>query len=576
MIIKMTVGFVMLFSLPAVAIQNVPQLKSLQNQPQYVNTQYSSIPSLITDANAGALNAGTLYVVGNRQIFYNGSTLLAEDNAPLVRLVASRAGQNNNLNQGAISYYLGYTTHIAHRTINTIGVAYQNWKVSAFHPPYGEVAFGPNNATVQVAIEYPIGTPVRTGFTCNGASTCIGAPGATITTDLMHLASKIQDGDAFRLWTYWYNPDGIPYTDKGYSPVSLSPATDSAILPDSASYNSTGNFGGTTVVSGNMPQQATNNIIMLPVAIIGVTDTPGSAIFEYGGSRIRGLAHSPDAALFVGETDSIFGPSFATANFGVDGDTLWNNTNLLGGNTNRAALIKSYGTDLIAELGSNDIMSGHPLSQVISATQAFAQAFAPIPVHWTTVMPYTNSAAPGGWLTVAGQTTLPAVEATRIAYNTSLRGGIPGLSSIIDFALDTEVSCATGVVALNGGCWPAGLGATVTGSIYNGSNLLTVTSMSSGQIHIGDVIYGTGLPPAQTMAGGAPGGAYVVIQTVNNNANGLPGHEGVYQLSNYATAYGSGVYQAATSTPDGVHEINYLNKLRLLNQLGQREYFTLH
>ena len=79
-------------------------------------------------------------------------------------------------------------------------------------PKDGSKYGNPGAVTYSVAIEYPIGSGIRTILTWDGATSKLAAGGATITSDFTPLLVAIPDNAAFLVINHQEAEQGIVYT----------------------------------------------------------------------------------------------------------------------------------------------------------------------------------------------------------------------------------------------------------------------------------------------------------------------------------------------------------------------------
>lgn len=316
--------------------------------------------------------------------------------------------------------------------------------------------------------------------------------------------------------------------------------------------------------SGSLSLSATLNI-QGPLAIVGASSAAPKTVGIVGDSLVNGTADfggypnrggylermmmgHDQAVNLSASVEQTRAPNFAFIKYSRGGDTLANFVNRA--NFFQGARLLAMCSTVVSELGINDIGGGPPLATMQANYLALAAYFTSRGIKFIqcTMPPRTSST--DKFLTIGNQT-VSANEALRIGVNSWLRDtsaagfvaqtNTPGLADVWDAGAFVEVN-SSGVLAINGGFWPAA---------YS-TNLATGTLTAIGGTTYTDSALS--ISPDQwrgyhlRMTNGAASGNFSAI-TGNNSA-------GQMILSSAVTggpSVGDAYQICMMATPDGTH-----------------------
>ena len=489
---------------------------------------YPSIAAFQASLVSGTASEGK--VTGSGAMHYDGNTLFHCDGKKAIRAVASRTNINDMLNKDK-QYLLSQSTHFAAGDIQQIGV-----NISNYYSFNGETpSIGTHDATVQVAIEYPIpGTNEAAGagtsasftgmsFAFGGKATGVVPPGKDLATDLLKLPKVIPAGAKFRLRISWYNPDGVIYHSHGFSsfPAGLPNKDDVTNMREDFAFIGTSNFsmptlpgyvspgfsityGDATVLGAGTGWTNTyggnfnNTGVYLPAVIFGITTKPVPAVGIVGDSiQTASAITGTDQGTwdyFGGDIERGLGTKVATMNSGMGGDSFskWVNEGYYP-NSKRASLLQKYCTTIVTDMGVNDVGGLAALETVQkNATQFVAWwKSSGIPVFLSTITPFGIKST-DSFTTLSGQTINTAYVPVRVGYNQWVRSGkVPEMAGFLERAYPVETD-VKGVHGNDGGYWATDIN-TVVSAHYEGDMVVSsITSGAKNLIRPGDWAYGKG------------------------------------------------------------------------------------
>lgn len=316
------------------------------------------------------------------------------------------------------------TGHYARDNITSLQVAFPNWYV-AIAASGAETALGTATATIEAAIEYPIGVFNRVTFS-NGQIT--GNIPALTTTLSDPISITIPSGALFFVRNFYTNTDGLVTCSSGMG-----------------SQSNEGNALSNLVVTAGAI--ANNNFCYPPCAI--VAQTTKSSIGLVGDSRLVGSGETFNALFYYrGHVQRIIGPTHAYMCVASFSDQLqW----AVASYTQRNLLLQ-YVSHIVCDYGYNDMQTGGQTpANTLSKLQTL-YGFSNIvgkKIWQMTLEPGATST--DAFITEANQTPVTS-NANRISFNASLRAGIASVQGIIDWTGPVEESFTTS------GVWQAPTG----------------------------------------------------------------------------------------------------------------------
>ena len=285
------------------------------------------------------------------------------------------------------------------------------------------------NTTLNVSVEYPIGTFTRVTFG-GGSSTGTIPSGTNLTSDA--LAMSIPRGKRFRIRVFQQTASG-----------SLA-----ATLSNTSAYGEACDIqlsGLTDNTMGGTINNTLQNFTYQPCAILGMTSRMTWALF--GDSRAAGAADTvSDQYLLMGEIERVLGLRWAVLNLANSGEKATDAAN--GKAARRIALAKACNIKAVwSEYGINDLVGLRNTGQIVADLSALkVQMGVSLPFWASTVAPVSSST--DSWATTGNQTAA-TWDAERIAYNTAIRTGMGG---VIDGYAEVSDSMET---ARGSGIWKA-------------------------------------------------------------------------------------------------------------------------
>ena len=310
--------------------------------------------------------------------------------------------------------------HFARDDIVTLRLAFANWYVDT-GSGYVEKGTGAD-ATLIATIEYPAGT--FTQVTLDNQPTMTLPDGLTTVTDEARVS--IPRGALFWVRMYWQSAAGILYIKTGWNSAT----------GDQAEFGVSG-IADKTQGGTYTPTQAGR--YFGPAAIIA--NTSRASVFLLGDSRVNGQNDTADATGDVGQLARSMGRDFGYINVGIPGDRA---SNVVANYTKRLDLSK-YCSDVVGNLGTNDLFQGNSSATIQANIQSVATAFgrAGRSVFWATITPSTTST--DSWATTVNQT-VKSSEANRVAVNNWLRtGGVPYIMGHFECADAVETARDSGI-----------------------------------------------------------------------------------------------------------------------------------
>lgn len=393
--------------------------------------------------NPGASNLGSPFTIG---LFNNGNPFTGQISEVRFDAAAWSTGdcQNEYANQKAFwfnrtahegfvasrcrirtggdstnGFAMARSAHIASENLTAIRIAYDN----------------PTNvgtSSITQSIEYPAGTFTQVLW---GGTTPHTIPGLDqVISDYAIVAGGIPAGATFWIRTFWTNTGNNSFYNT-WQNTFLGEATQL-----SATSISDLTMSGTVTNSGAFS--------MPPLAIIGVTANPSVLIL--GDSIAAGIGDTEDSsnsatgfngkvgyiARSLGNVPFVNRSQSGAQASGIPGKAIW-----------------GFGSQMITEYGVNDIMvlGGQTSAQLITRLHAILDLRRPgQKAYQTTITDYTTST--DAWATVVNQT-LQSVpqDAQRVTFNSALRAGTTGLTTLTNFIDTASISESS----LNSGKWVA-------------------------------------------------------------------------------------------------------------------------
>ena len=277
----------------------------------------------------------------------------------------------------------------------------------------------PVGFNAQLMIEYPQG--VYTPVTFSGASTGSVPAGGRLVSDPISVTIP-------RFAKFWYcyyksNAAGMIYVGGVNIPYSDHDNGDYYEFSATALTNKLG-------VGGYVNTDVNQGFASPPRAIIGTTSRRTVSI--HGDSRSTGLLdHWGDKARHRGMLERSICPYFGNTNASMASETT---ATLSGsGGALRRQLSNDYASDIVINMGTNDL----PSAQTISRLQTLIGQFPGKRVWLCTISPYTTSS--DSWATIANQT-VQSNEAERVLANKWIRGKPAGVYGVFDIADVVELA----------------------------------------------------------------------------------------------------------------------------------------
>ena len=345
---------------------------------------------------------------------------------PYTGLVATRG---KVMSGGGVSVlqHNSRSIHVARVAITQLGVALANWYVTS-----GELNGGAD-CTVQVGIEYPLGT-TTTPITFGGSSTGTIYDYGTLYSDLLSI--NIPAGASFAVREYRVCGSGGSVIYSGGSSGIGVDTTDG----DCYEYGSslTNRSGATGTFS------STSTSLYRPLAIFGPTTLPSYALL--GDSRVEGYQDNALGNLYVGMFERAVGPTRAFINFGKGGETIAQATanNQF---AQRRALINMFCTHILSDYGVNDITSSVGAQTITSQIMLLRNSFPT--KYWYQTTLDTETTSTDGWATTTNQTPVNGMTTVRKYVNSLLRAQATN-STLFDGIFDTTTITES---SINSGLW---------------------------------------------------------------------------------------------------------------------------
>jgi len=385
------------------------------NVYQRASGTYSIIANIKgADGAQGAPGASAKYVTGT----------------PYTGLVATRGKAMTNGNVSVLQHN-SRSIHTARVNITQLGVAVANWYVGA-----GEVNGGAD-ATVQIGIEYPLGSTV-TPLTFSGSTTGTVYDFGTLFSDLLTIS--IPSGAQFAVREYRVCQSGGSVIYSGAS-FNMGPDTnDGDCYEYGASLTNRSGTPGTFA--------STSTTFYRPLAIFGPTNQPSYALI--GDSRVEGYQDNPLGNLYVGMFERSVGPMRAFMNLAKGGEQL---ATVVGSNmfSQRLALIKRFATHVISNYGINDISSGAAATLVTSQICALRNSLQGKYFYQTTLDTETTST--DVWTTTVNQTPSAGMTTLRKYCNSWFRSNAAN-TNLFDGVFDTTTVTES---SFNSALWKPGI-----------------------------------------------------------------------------------------------------------------------
>jgi len=252
------------------------------------------------------------------------------------------------------------------------------------------------------------------------------ASGSTGTSD--SVAVQIPDGAAFWVRTF------ATQAGSGFSLYQSPINTAGGSAAEVAASGLTDKTMSGTIADGG------GNLAYGPTALIGMTNR--SSVLILGASNTQGVGDTFDASGFIGLAERSIGPRMAFVKSARGGDKA---LDLVNAHASRAALA-AYCTDVVLQLGTNDLSGGASAATLAGLIDTIVGYFPGIPTYICTVPPMSSST--DGWATTANQTATNNVE--RSAFNNAVRAETVSAASagFFDISMPLEPS-------LNAGIWKA-------------------------------------------------------------------------------------------------------------------------
>jgi len=326
----------------------------------------------------------------------------AVNNLPWLN-VATRLAQPDAFNAG-LNWIFSRTIHTARDDITSIKALFPNWYLLA-----GEKSLG-GDATIRVALEYPLGTlPKRITFNGGDAGTIPNSE--NLPSDA--LTVSIPNGANFAIKSLYYNAAGIMWASSTFS-TSYEMAEFGTGTP-------------TDYTATTTNPSAAKNFAYAPVAL--VAQTAVKSVLMIGDSRLRG--EKDDASsLLRGWGARIIGPTLPYINCTRNGEASYNSSASISARLDLA----NFASHVLSGFDINTLSTGRTATESLTGIKAFRDAFG-LPFAQATVSP--NETAP--WQ--------PTMEAERVALNAAITAHPAWIDRVVPVTDTTEDT---------GGVWVAG------------------------------------------------------------------------------------------------------------------------
>ncbi|KQP39671.1 hypothetical protein ASF44_08035 [Pseudorhodoferax sp. Leaf274] len=385
---------------------------------------------VVADA-PGVRPVATAYTPFGAATTFPGPSVYLGNFAGQVLTMTDRAGS------GSGTQSMSRSRHRARAAVSFVQIAIPNWVV--LHSNFTETA-GNGPATVEAAIEYPIGT-TSTRFKWSTAnSTVIPAGETSALSD--KLAIALPKNAEFMIRIYWTCPNGLIWQSSpsgGFYPLVNDTARGEGYVYAVSGLANT--VTGVGAVSGGT--SGGDGIRFGPCAI--VSDIVEPTIGIIGDSRTTGASDSyGDATGDLGVVARSIGPNFGYIHVGKHSDGA---DKFIASSTRRRELMQ-YVSHIICEYGINDVVgAGRTWTQLQASLNTIHGYFPDKPVWQTTLNPWTTSS--DSWATTAGQT--KGAWATRYdEVNAGIRAGGVGAGRVFDIASIAESAIGSGLWRVNG------------------------------------------------------------------------------------------------------------------------------
>lgn len=442
--------------------------------------------------------------------------------APYYGPVATRCRLNNSYSTStSVQYIQSRTVHTATDNINSLIIIFSD--IYPAGTSENAIALG---GTITASVEYPADTFTQVTWSSSSSGTLNNT---NLISDEITLSTPIPMGATFWIRNYRVGSGtNFPYSVDGLNWLFSSTG-------ERCDVGSTARTDKT--MGGTITNNAFNNQIYRPTAIIGKTSKPTIFIMGDSRSRISDGGGSRDVNFdtrgLVGELErAVYRKNYGFINCSVSGDSYFNITTA-NAYTKRAALAQ-YCTHVLDNYGINDLGTSASISTstlnsyigtmrtVIGNTKKYYKC---------TLTPRSTST--DTWVTVGNQTAVTSTT-SRLQWNNALRNGtLSNVDGFVEIADLTESSRDSGFFA--------SYARTLTNDISSTISSTTITSAGGNFVSsdVGKSIIGIG------------GGE---IRSVTNATTAV--------LQDVASASNTNVTASiGTPTRDGLHNTEYTDTI---------------
>jgi lysophospholipase L1-like esterase len=381
--------------------------------------------------------------------------------------IATRCEIPNNVN-ATFQSCMSRSVHLSMDAVSLLSLVLPN-----FYTNNSVIEAGSGGiATIKASIEKLDGTIFPVTF--SGATSATVADNSYVVSDAVSV--NLARLEKFFVRVFFQNPVAIVFNNRGGVPLSNG---------DFFAY-AAGINGTTDRTSGGAITNTTSIAYALyrPLAIIGSTSKKSYLLI--GDSKVNGTndANTNGQSGF-GELERPISKVCAYTAVGIAGSTIQTLTQNASGSASRYAKIKAianaYFSGVISNYGINDFSGGITSAQVIACYADFKTQMA-MPVIACTVCPKVPTTS-DGYATVANQTVDGTSNPNRVAFNGALRAGQVAVDAYLELADIVEST-------RDSGKWKAAA-ATVSASTSGSSTTMTIASIGSGSVSIGQWVAAT-------------------------------------------------------------------------------------
>lgn len=439
---------------------------------------------------------------------------------------ASTANRMNLGGTSANKQSLSKTRHYARTNIGgDLQIRYPNWYMET---NWTETGPG-GTASIEAAIEYPIGVTI-TRVTWGGAN---AVSVATLTNSDWSdpIAVYIPQGEAYIVRTF------VNSTSSTVFELRVTGNGDILDVANGEEYRNAVSGMTNQIMNLGAFTSGSNAATRRFGPIAQRCSTTRASVGVIGDSREYGINdYFTGLSGDRGQVSRALGANYAYSSMGKNGQTL---ANFLVSNALQVEAL-SHCSDIIIELGINDLITGGKTPAQVATSYASVAALFPGKNLWLTTLP-PSSTSTDSFSSIANQTTA-SLNANRVTINTASLAGRTGYKGCFDFNAVAEDAAMVGK-------WKVSpFGRTVTDAAGNsGSPNLSSATANFTSSDTGGVVVCAALGWTTTLRR---------TMTVVDSTNATMSANATASLTGQ-TAY----INAAKNTDDGVHETQYQNLL---------------